>query len=141
MNIKSVEKILSANDLGLNNTHQSGLLIPKKLVRQNFFPQLTKLERNPRAKFRLHDSKYGGIFAASYIYYNNKEFGGTRSEYRLTGVTRLLQDWSLKPGDGFIFEKVSTYEYLVSFRRSPRKAMALTLESWNTIYGGKDECK
>jgi len=127
MEIKSVEKILSANDLNLNNTHQSGLLIPKKLVKQNFFPQLTKLERNPRVRFRLYDAKYGGSFLANYIYYNNKQFGGTRSEYRLTGVTSLLNDWHLKPSDVFIFERVSIYEYVVSFRKSPRAATTLTL--------------
>lgn len=138
MNIKAVEKILSANDLSLNNSHQSGLLIPKKLVSQKFFPELTNSRQNPRVEVRLHDAIYGGSIAANYIYYNNKYFGGTRSEYRLTGVISLLNDWNLKPGDGIIFERVSAYEYTVSFRKTPRKATTLSLESWNTIYGGNN---
>lgn len=139
MNISAVEKILSANDLSLNNSHQSGLLIPKKLVNAKYFAELTKLERNPRLKIQLNDEIYGGSIRANYIFYNNKEFGGTRSEYRLTGVHELLNDWHMKPGDTMIFVRVSTQEYNVSFRKNPREARTLSPESWTAVYGGNYE--
>jgi len=35
----------------------------------------------------------------NYIYYNNKDRGlGTRSEYRLTGTTKLFRDLNVVPG-------------------------------------------
>jgi hypothetical protein len=35
----------------------------------------------------------------NYIYYNNKDRGlGTRSEYRLTGTTKLFRDLEVVPG-------------------------------------------
>jgi hypothetical protein len=44
-------------------------------------------------------SDLGLDVSLNYIYYNNKDRGlGTRSEYRLTGTTKLFRDLNVAPG-------------------------------------------
>ncbi len=91
-------KLLSANDLGVNGSHQAGILIPKLLARSGFFPELDEGALNPRADLDIElPSQHRSI--AQYIFYNNRRFGGTRDEFRLTHLTKPLRELGLQVGD------------------------------------------
>jgi hypothetical protein len=96
---RKITKVLSANDVGDTGGHQAGMHIPKQPEILAFFPRLNRTEKNPRILlvFRENDGITRWEFA--FIYYNNRFFGGTRNEYRLTGMTRYLNAKNAKVGD------------------------------------------
>lgn len=94
----AIQKALSRNDSGETGGHQAGILIPKKDEILSFFPELNKGEKNPRFPITFSDS-YGEQWLFTFIYYNNSLFGGTRNEYRLTGMTRFMRAYNLKEGN------------------------------------------
>lgn len=96
--IKSIYKILSANDIGLTGGHQAGILIPRDEEILSFFPELNKKEKNPRHLLTFFDDS-DQRWEFSFIYYNNRFFGGTRNEYRLTRMTNYIRSHNLKVGD------------------------------------------
>lgn len=91
-----IEKNLSGTDIGLTSTHQSGIYIPKDVLK--FFPSLDTKSKNPRIKIIFKDI-YGENNEFNFIYYNNKFFGGTRNEYRLTGINSFIKSRNLLIGD------------------------------------------
>jgi hypothetical protein len=112
----TVEKELSGNDTGETGGHQAGMLIPKGGEILRFFPLLTNATKNPRAVIDLVDET-GKTWSFSFIYYNNKFFGGTRNEYRLTGMTGYIRSFNLKTGDTILLEKVSDRFSRIRYRR------------------------
>ena len=52
----------------------------------------------------------------NYIYYNNRLRGGTRNEYRLTGMTKYLRQNLMEVGDYVIMEKKDK-SYFISTRK------------------------
>jgi hypothetical protein len=131
----AIEKVLSENDLGLTNSHQAGFLIPKALVRQGLFESLSETNLNPRKRLKITESDTGTEWHFTYIFYNNKFFGGSRSEYRLTGLASFLREHSLRPGDSIVFTRVEEYDYKIEIKRKARKSSILTQDSWISIYG------
>ncbi len=111
----AIEKTLSANDLGITGSHQAGMLIPKQEDLLSFFPTLDASSNNPRVTLHFMDST-NFCWKFNYIYYNNKFRGGTRNEYRLTGMTAYLRSCNLKPGDVMILRREDD-EYTISYRR------------------------
>lgn len=98
---RTISKTLSSNDTGETGGHQAGILVPKEPEILGFFPKLDKSHKNPRANLLFVDAEdYEWNFV--FIYYNNKFFGGTRNEYRLTGMTRYIRENNLKQGDEII---------------------------------------
>jgi hypothetical protein len=78
-------KRLSGNDTLANGSHQAGPYIPKQIL---FFyiPELEDENRlNPDAKVRVNVDSHDEIHQARAIWYNNKLFGKTRNEARMTG--------------------------------------------------------
>lgn len=101
MAAKTISKTLSSNDTGETGGHQAGILVPKEPEILGFFPKLDKSHKNPRANLLFVDAEdYEWNFV--FIYYNNKFFGGTRNEYRLTGMTRYIRENNLKQGDEMV---------------------------------------
>ena len=78
-------KRLSANDTGATGGHQVGLYIPSEIV-EELFPSINhRTERNPSALIQASYSSHAcADTEARAIYYNNKFFGGTRNEKRIT---------------------------------------------------------
>lgn len=111
----AIEKILSANDLGLTGSHQAGMLIPKQEELLAFFPTLDPDQANPRATLHFTDGD-NCCWKFNFIYYNNKLRGGTRNEYRLTSMTAYLRSCNLKPGDVIILQK-DNGDYTIRYRR------------------------
>lgn len=119
MKIEILKK-LSANDVGLTGSHQAGILVPKEEQILTFFPLLTKLEKNPRVELIIHEPAKNARHAFNFIYYNNRLFGGTRNEYRLTCMTSFLRERSAKIGDELLFSKDENGSYQIEFRRASK---------------------
>jgi hypothetical protein len=118
MNIDfEILKVLSPTDTGENGCHQAGILIPKEDEILSFFPVLNKDTKNPRTVISFKENS-GKIWKLNFIYYNNKFFGGTRNEYRLTGTTGYMKQYNLKSGDEMILTKNSAGQYLISSKRN-----------------------
>lgn len=112
---RQIAKLLSANDTGETGGHQAGILIPRDENLLSFFPSLDALTLNPRCHIRFLDD--GGTFwEFAFIYYNNKFFGGTRNEYRLTRMTKYIRQSGLLPGDDLLLAEEAG-RYRVSYRR------------------------
>lgn len=79
-------KRLSANDTQANGSHQAGPYIPKSIL----FAVVPSLQRpedeNPDVRFNLMIDSHHDIRHARAVWYNNRRFGGTRDETRLTGL-------------------------------------------------------
>lgn len=112
---KSISKTLSDNDTGATGGHQAGMLIPKREDLISFFPQLDTSAKNPRAAMYFMDIS-DKVWKFQFIYYNNKFFGGTRNEYRLTGMTRFYREANLKSGDEVILTREEN-QLLITYSR------------------------
>lgn len=123
---KKISKLLSNNDTGANGTHQAGILVPKDIEILSFFPLLDEKTKNPRARLAFID-ELGQTWFFSFIYYNNKFFGGTRNEYRLTGMTRFMREIDAHPGDTLLFSRDELDQYSIALRRES-EAPAITTD-------------
>ena len=97
-----IAKVLSPNDVGETGAHQAGILIPKVEEIFDYFPSLDKKVKNPSLFISFTDES-GEKWKFRFIYYNNKFFGGTRNEYRLTHMTTFFKAKNLKEGDRILF--------------------------------------
>ncbi len=133
-NILSVSKMLSGNDVGKTGTHQAGILIPKRQEILDFFPPLDKNQKNPRIELQFTDDEER-IWKFSYIYYNNRFFGGTRNEFRLTWMTKYIKSNNLKIGDEIFLTCQIDGTRKISFKRNQiSQAGKLTLSTeWKAI--------
>jgi len=113
----TISKILSANDTGETKTHQAGICIPKKPEILAFFPSLDNSKKNPRQTINFEDNS-GDYWKWSFIYYNGKFFGGTRNEYRLTGMTAFIKSNNLKAGDSVTLSRSHDSEYKIEYHHN-----------------------
>ena len=140
--MNAVEKELSGNDTGETGGHQAGMLIPKGGDILNFFPPLSRETKNPRTVIDVVDET-GKEWSFNFIYYNNKFFGGTRNEFRLTGMTEYIRAFNLKTGDVLVLEKVSDRHTRIRYRRKERTssggALKLGVGGWRVVdYSDED---
>jgi hypothetical protein len=112
----AIGKILSANDVGDTGGHQGGILIPKADEILSFFPLLDNSQKNPRVLLKFLD-EVGDEYFFNFIYYNNYQFGGTRREFRLTGMTRYIRQNDLQAGDEIILLKDESENRHIHFTR------------------------
>ncbi len=112
---KSISKILSDNDIGNTGAHQAGMLIPKREDLLSFFPPLDITSKNPRTSMYFTDNS-NKVWKFQFIYYNNKFFGGTRNEYRLTGMTGFYREANLKSGDEIVLTRKEN-QLFISYNR------------------------
>lgn len=138
----AVEKELSGNDTGETGAHQAGILIPKGGAILEFFPSLPKGIKNPRAVIDLVDET-GKVWSFNFIYYNNKFFGGTRNEYRLTGMTEFIRAFNLKAGDTVLLQKVTDRLVHIRYKRKSDLGqggvLKLGLGSWRVVSFSEEE--
>lgn len=131
--VASIEKVLSMNDTGETGGHQAGILVPKDDNILGFFPRLDATQKNPRCILVFEDMS-GNVRRLSMIYYNNKHFGGTRNEFRITGMTGLFREYGLKAGDVLVFSKRNDGTMLLSYRRAKETKSKLKLKgSWHIV--------
>lgn len=127
MSLQTITKVLSANDTGETGAHQAGLLIPREERILSFFPDLESKRLNPRVHLRFED-RAGYFWEFAFIYYNNRLFGGTRNEYRLTRMTTYIRQAGLMAGDEVIMDRNQRGDYSISYRRLNEPAAARTEE-------------
>jgi hypothetical protein len=113
---RSITKVLSANDTGETGGHQAGILVPRERRLLSFFPSLKDKDYNPRAHLKFLDAS-GIEWEFAFIYYNNRFFGGTRNEYRLTRMTRFIREAGLVTGDEVILSRDEADDYSIDFKR------------------------
>ena len=128
MTSHTIRKTLSANDTGETGGHQAGILIPRDERILSFFPWLNASERNPRTHIVFEDAT-GALWEFAFIYYNNRQFGGTRNEYRLTRMTRYIRQASLSRGDDIILHRDQHGRYSIrhEFAKTATSGRGLTL--------------
>ena len=98
--------------MGETGGHQAGMLVPKDSRILSFFPELNAAERNPRVHIVFKDAA-GDRWTLAFIYYNNRRFGGTRNEYRLTRMTRYIREAGLASGDEIVLHRNESGCYLI----------------------------
>lgn len=133
----SISKELSANDIGLTGGHQAGMHVPRDPALISFFPSLDPSTKNPRASLLCCDDA-GQLWIFAFIYYNNRFFGGTRNEYRLTGMTRFIREAGLHVGDRIILRREPDRAFQIGFSRkrpavSEHSAVVKLGSSWKVI--------
>jgi len=133
---KSISKKLSANDLGLTGSHQAGILVPKSSELQQFFPELDPTIKNPRVTLTLREKGESLTWDFNYIYYNNKFFGGTRNEFRLTCMTKFLRAIAAKVDDVLTFEKDENGSLCISCEREGQSPSGLNNEGVLVLTNG-----
>ena len=112
----TIRKTLTRNDAGETGSHMAGMHVPKEKEILSFFPDLTSRVKNPRYQLSFTD-KSGCNWEFTFIYYNNKLFGGTRNEYRLTGMTRFIKNSNLSAGDTILLSKTRQGKYFINYSR------------------------
>jgi hypothetical protein len=133
MATNAIEKTLSKNDTGETGGHQAGILVPKEPEILGFFPQLAGRIKNPRVPLDLLDDA-GREWTFMFIYYNNKFYGGTRNEYRVTGMTAFFREFNLKAGDKVILRRESPRILRITFKRAGDHQGVLKLSAtWKVI--------
>lgn len=135
MSTQAIEKVLTANDTGETGGHQAGICVPKASNILSFFPLLNAKIKNPREVLDITDDS-GRVWSFAFIYYNNRFFGGTRNEYRLTGMTAFLRDFNLKAGDKIMLRRESARIVRITFKRASgsRAGKVLKLSTtWKVI--------
>jgi hypothetical protein len=143
----TLEKVLTANDVGSTGGHQAGIAVPKTKEAMGFFPRLDPNALNPRMLIRFGDRASGTPIDLTYVYYNGKLHGSsTRNEYRLTGMTRYLRDRGALEGDILSFVRSDSDAYSLEFKSSSLPAIAsmssdddiIVLSGrWKTIQTGR----
>ncbi|MFZ4387844.1 MAG: EcoRII N-terminal effector-binding domain-containing protein [Chthoniobacterales bacterium] len=112
-----ITKTLSANDIGETGGHQAGILVPKDRKILSFFPSLNPKEKNPRVMLAFREGDGITRWNFNFIYYNNRFFGGTRNEYRLTCMTKYLRARNAGVGDIAVLSKDSEGRLTVELKR------------------------
>lgn len=79
-------KRLAGNDTLLNGSHQAGPYISKNAMRVLAPQVLLSTEQNPRKDLYLKIASHSITQVVRAIWYNNKLFGGTRNECRITNL-------------------------------------------------------
>ncbi len=96
----------------------AGILIPKEQQVLDFFPSLDKSVKNPRSELVMHERNAATRWVFNFIYYNNRFFGGTRNEYRLTCMTQYLRASNAKVGDEVLFSLNDDHSYELAIVRA-----------------------
>ena len=55
-----------------------------------------------------------------FVYYNNKFFGGTRNEYRLSKTKAFIKKYKLTAGDALIFKRDSLKQRRIDFQNKKK---------------------
>ena len=130
-----ITKTLSANDVGETGGHQAGILVPKEKRILSFFPGLNPREKNPRVTLAFREADGITRWDFNFIYYNNRLFGGTRNEYRLTCMTKYFRAHNAVVGDMVVLSKDVEGRLLVELKRS-RNILEVTDDDVLVLSGG-----
>lgn len=132
-------KVLSKNDTGETNSHQSGISIPKFVAKTDVFPQLTKETLNPRVSVLFFDEN-NIKWEFQYIYYNDIYYRDDKkrghNEYRITCVKDFIKEYGIKSGDKIIFGMDSKGVKRIWFEKNEATDNNESTDSVLTLKGG-----
>ncbi len=131
-----IRKRLSANDVGETGGHQAGILVPKEEQILSFFPDLDRAAKNPRMTLVMRERSDATRWEFNFIYYNNRFFGGTRNEFRLTVMTKYLRAADAKVGDELIFTRDDNGSYVIDLARMPAASTPISTDGVLVLSGG-----
>jgi hypothetical protein len=134
--IREIRKKLSANDVGSTGAHQAGILVPKEPRVLAFFPVLDKAVKNPRMTLSVREPAGGAHWNFNFIYYNNRFFGGTRNEYRLTCMTNYLRSANVHEGDELVFSRDENASYNLELVRQSSNVAVRSADGVLVLSGG-----
>ena len=121
MEIIKAYKVLTRNDSGETNSHQSGITIPKEIANSKIFPTLGKDKLNPREELIFYDDE-SNMWSFQYIYYNDIYFGKDKKhghdEHRLTCVKQYFKKNNIISGDTICFSIDSRGVRHISFEKN-----------------------
>ena len=127
-----VVKTLSRNDTGESKSHQSGITIPKSVVKTGIFPELGHEILNPRMTLKFIEDD-GTVWDFQFIYYNDVFFGKPKkishNEFRLTCVNNYIKKHNIKAGDEVWFAKVGVNEILKIGHTSKQQEITIAAEN------------
>ncbi len=113
-----IRKVLTRNDTGETGGHQAGMCVPKQEAFLGFFPPLDPEVKNPRIVLPFLEAG-GRMWRFHFIHYNNRlhDQGGTRNEYRLTGLTAFMKDRNLREKDILVLTREAGGLYRIDSER------------------------
>ena len=120
--IQWFEKILSANDVGKTGSHQAGIHLKKSVAES--LCTFQRLEKNPRTIIRCTDPD-DNFWDFTIIHYNNKFFGGTRNEFRMTHLSGFFRKWDCSEGETLRIGKDSSGIFYVEIIKNQQDDLAL----------------
>lgn len=126
----TIQKILNQNDTGETGSHQAAIHFSRNKV-LSFFPHMNSETLNPRVNLPFKDDS-GKVWNFSIVFYNNRQFGGTRNEYRLSKIMPFIRLNGLKAGDTLILSRDKSNNYWVSFIRKTENENDSCLKLGNT---------
>ena len=133
---QEIRKVLSANDVGETGAHQAGILVPKAKQILAFFPDLDPSVKNPRVTLAMREKSDSTRWDFNFIYYNNRLFGGTRNEYRLTCMTQYLRSINARVGDELVFSVDDNSSYVLDLVRASRSTALVNEDGVLVLSGG-----
>ena len=133
---QEIRKVLSANDVGETGAHQAGILVPKAEQILAFFPDLDPSVKNPRVTLAMREKSDSTRWDFNFIYYNNRLFGGTRNEYRLTCMTQYLRSINAHVGDELVFSVDENSSYVLDLVRASRSTALVNEDGVLVLSGG-----
>lgn len=133
---QEIRKVLSANDVGETGAHQAGILVPKAEQILAFFPDLDPSVKNPRVTLAMREKSDSTRWDFNFIYYNNRLFGGTRNEYRLTCMTQYLRSINARVGDELVFSVDENSSYVLDLVRASRSTALVNEDGVLVLSGG-----
>lgn len=116
MNDFEIQKILSRNDVGLTGSHQSGIVLPKKIANSGYFPTLGAI-KNPFEILEFTDLDRGLRLRLRFVHYNSKHYGGRKDEFQLTGLTGYFRLVGAQP-EGVLKLKIVAGSRVISYEMS-----------------------
>ena len=118
--MKTIEKVLTSNDVGETGSHQAGIAVPSHPGFLDFFPRLPE-EPNPSLIIQFH-APDGEVWDFRYVYYNNSLYGGTRNERRLCRTGKFLKTWQAHAGDVLVLIRNAENGFTASIRKTSSEA-------------------
>ncbi len=138
-------KLLTRNDIGVTNSHQAGVHVPKSEDGPlSILPWLDPTIKNPEAYIYCEDEQ-GLEWRFRFIYYNSKlhsscdqqsgiKKGGTRNEYRLSLVRPYLTHCRAEVGDCLVLRPLCSNRYSISLRKNTSEAVSIVkLKGWQRV--------
>ena len=105
---------------------------PEEKRNTRFFSKIKWNNKTSRTVISFIDES-GQIWKFNFVYYNNKFFGGTRNEYRLTGMTDFIRVKNLKKGDVIVLSINDKGDYFMGVDKPRNTEKLIFSNKWKIV--------